>query len=141
MSAKPKSNESYVKGHYGFSYIFSPEEERFIKHMQEADQLKRRGYKADFTRAEYARRMGLREYTLDKCAESLCRLGLVVKTADSCRNRVYYRLDRSVYDRLVGIVSMTRNVDKLIQFFDFHVRQLGKSVGELTDDDIEGLVS
>jgi hypothetical protein len=135
-----KAEKSFEKAYIGFSYVISPDEERFIKHMKEIEYLRRLGQKVDFTRAEYARRMGLREYTLDKCAESLCRLGLVVKTADSCRNRVYYRLDRSAYDRLVGIVSMTRNVDKLIQFFDFHVRQLGKSVGELTGEDIEGLV-
>lgn len=80
----------------GFSYLLSPEEERFLKHMKEFEYIRRRGYSVNFTRAQYMRRMGLREYTFDRCARSLCRLGLIVKprtaaateyTTDSTKRR------------------------------------------------------
>lgn len=100
----------------GFSYLLSPEEERFLKHMKEFEYIRRRGYSVNFTRAQYMRRMGLREYTFDRCARSLCRLGLIVKTEDSSRNRVHYRLNEEAYERLVRIVTTTRNIDRLIAF-------------------------
>ena len=142
MNMKPvrKSNEPFEKSYPGFSYVLSPEEERFLKHMKEIAFLCRRGEKTDYTRAEYMRRMGLREYTFDRCAKSLCNLGLIVKTSDSSRNRVHYSLNEPVYDKLVRIVSTTRNIDRLIAFFDFHVFKLGKSIGSLEDDEIEGLM-
>ncbi len=125
---------------YGFSYVLSPDEGRFVQHLREIEFLRQRGHKVDYTRAEYAKRMGLREFTFDRCAKSLCRLGLVTKTDLSSRRRVDYRIDESAYKRLVQIVSVTRNIDKLIQFFDFHVSKLGKSIGEITDEDVAGMM-
>lgn len=135
-----KPNEPFEKSYPGFSYVLSPDEERFIKHMREIAFLRRRGEKTNFTRAEYMRRMGLREYTFDRCAKSLCELGLIVKTSDSSRNRVHYSLNEPVYDKLVRIVSTTRNIDRLIEFFAFHVFKLGKSIESLSDEEIEGLM-
>lgn len=130
---------SFEKCYPGFSYLLSPEEERFLKHMKEIAFLARRGEKTDFTRAEYRRRMGLREYTFDRCARTLCRMGLVVKTTDSSRNHVHYELNEEAYERLVQIVSATRNIDRLIEFFNFHVFQLGKTILELKDVEINRL--
>jgi len=139
VSNEKRVVESFVKAPFGFSYVLLPEEERFVKHLKEIEHLRRLGHKVDFTRAEYMRRMALREHTFDRCAASLCRLGLVIKTADSSRNKVHYRMNEAAYKRLAEIVSMTRNVDMLTRFFDFHVFKLGKSIDQLTDEDIEGL--
>ena len=140
MKPGRKPTESFEKSYPGFSYVLSPDEERFLKLMKEIAFLRRRGEKTDFTRAEYMRRMGLREYTFDHCAKSLCGLGLIIKTADSSRNKVHYSLNEPVYDKLVRIVSTTRNIDRLIEFFNFHVFKLGKSIEELNDEEIEGLI-
>lgn len=140
MTPGRKRNESFEKAHPGFSYVLSPEEERFLKHLLEIEYLRKLGQKVDFTRAEYMKRMALKEYTFDRCGRSLCALGLALKTSDSSRNRVHYRLNRPIYDKLVNIVSTTRNIDRLIEFFDFHVFKLGKSIEELTVEDIERLI-
>ena len=124
----------------GFSYLLSPEEARFLKHMKEFEYIRRRGHSVNFTRAQYMRRMGLREYTFDRCARSLCRLGLIVKTEDSSRNRVHYRLNEEAYERLVRIVTTTRNIDRLIAFFDLHCFKLGKDILSLTDEEIDTLL-
>ena len=131
--------ESFEKCYPGFSYLLSPEEERFLKHMKEIAYLARRGEKTNFTRAEYRRRMGLREYTFDRCARTLCQIGLVIKTTDSCRNYVHYELCEEAYARLVQVVSATRNVDRLIEFFNFHIFQLSKGLLDLTDEEINRL--
>lgn len=140
MNAANKRTGSFEKSYPGFSYVLTPEEERFLKHLKEIEFLKKLGHKVDFTRGEYMRRMGLREYTFDQCGKSLCRLGLVVKTSNSSRNRVHYRINEPVYEKLVRIVSTTRNVDRLIEFFSFHIFKLGKSIDELTDEEIARLV-
>lgn len=139
MGVYRRNNEPFEKSYPGFSYVLSPEEERFLKHMKEIAFLRRRGEKTDFTRAEYMRRMGLREYTFDRCAKSLCQMGLVIRTADSSRNRVHYDLNESTYDKLVWIVSQTRNTDRLIEFFDFHIFKLGKSIDSIREDEIRQL--
>lgn len=135
-----KVNKPFEKAYPGFSYALSAEEERFLKHMLEFAYLRRKGEKTDFTRAEYMRRMGLKEYTFDRCAKTLCELGLIVRTAECNRNRVHYILNEPVYDKLVRIVSTTRNIDRLIEFFDYHVFILGKSIKNLSEEDIEGLI-
>lgn len=140
MTNSRKTNVSFEKSYPGFSYVLSPDEERFLKHMKEIAFLRRRGEKTDFTRSEYMRRMGLKEYTFDRCAKSLCQLGLIRKTADSSRNRVHYNLNEPVYDKLVRIVSTTRNIDRLIVFFAFHVFKLGKSIESLRDEEINELM-
>ena len=69
-----------------------------------------------------------------------CRLGLIVKTEDSSRNRVHYRLNEEAYERLVRIVTTTRNIDRLIAFFDLHCFKLGKDILSLTDEEIDTLL-
>lgn len=123
----------------GVSYLLSPEEERFLKHMLEIEYMQGRGCDVNFTRAQYMRRMGLREYTFDRCARSLCRLGLIVKTEESSRNRVRYRIERQAYKRLERIVRTTRSPERLIAFFDFHCAKLGKSIPEISDEEIDSL--
>ncbi len=129
----------FVKYHLGLSYILSPTEARFIMHMVEIHHMTLWGFKTDFTRAEYMRRMGLREHAFDSAAKSLTRMGLVRRRSESSRNRVHYSLDTTVYDRLVVIVSATRNIDRLIGFIDFNIRKLGKSIASITDEEIEGI--
>lgn len=120
----------------GFSYLLSPDEERFLKHMRELEYMRGKGVEVSLTRAEYMRWMGLREYTFDRCARSLCRLGLIRRTEESGRNKVHYRLDKAAYERLVRIVTATRSIERLIAFFDYHCVELGKSIPELTDREI-----
>ena len=131
----------FVKYHLGLSYVLTPTEARFVMHMIEIHRLAEWGYKTDFTRPQYMKRMGLREHAFDAAARSLCDLGLVVRTEESCRNRVYYALDLGLYERLVAIVTCTQNVDKLVGFLDFNIRKLGRSIDSITDEELDKLVS
>ena len=132
-------NIAFLKAQVGFSYLLSPEEERVIKHLQEIEYYDSIGYESFYSRREYARIMGLSILVFDRCVKSLCRMGLIVKTEKSSRNRVQYRINGPAYHRLVKIVSVNRNCDRLKQFFDFHILQLGKTIEEVTDEDIKRL--
>ena len=63
-----------------------------------------------------------------------------MKTEDRSRNRVHYRLNEEAYERLVRIVTTTRNIDRLIAFFDLHCFKLGKDILSLTDEEIDTLL-
>lgn len=132
-------NIAFLKAQVGFSYLLSPEEERVIKHLQEIEYFDSIGYESFYSRREYARIMGLSILVFDRCVKSLCRMGLIVKTEKSSRNRVQYRINGPAYHRLVKIVSVNRNCDRLKQFFDFNILQLGKTIEEVTDADIKRL--
>ena len=132
-------NIAFLKAQVGFSYLLSPEEERVIKHLQEIEYYDSIGYESFYSRREYARIMGLSILVFDRCVRSLCRMGLIVKTEKSSRNRVQYRINGPAYHRLVKIVSVNRNCDRLKQFFDFHILQLGKAIEEVTDEEIKRL--
>ncbi len=132
-------NIAFLKAQVGFSYLLSPEEERVIKHLQEIEYFDSIGYESFYSRREYARIMGISILVFDRCVKSLCRMGLIVKTEKSSRNRVQYRINEPAYHRLVKIVSVNRNCDRLKQFFDFHILQLGKTIEEVTDEEIKRL--
>jgi hypothetical protein len=134
-------NAPFEKCFPAFSYVLSPQEERFIKHVKEFEFLdSKRSRPENMTRREYARRMALKLGTFDRCGRSLCKLGLVTKIsppeAPTC---IRYRIDWEVHDKLVAIVSMTRRIDLLTQFFNYHCQKLGKSISELTDHEIASL--
>ena len=134
-----KPQEPFIKTYPGISYLLSPDEERFLKHMVDIEFLERCGHKTDFTRREYMERMGLKEYTFDHCAKNLCDLELISKTSDSSRNKVHYTLNRPVYDKLILIATITRNHKRLIDFFGFNILKLGRTIESITDEEIDSL--
>jgi hypothetical protein len=127
----------FVKYHLGLSCILSPKEARFMMHMVEIHHLTLWGYKTDYTRTEYMKRMGLGEHAFDTAAGSLTELGLVVRTGS--RNSVHYALNVEMYDRLVEIVSWAQNVERLSGFLDFNLRKLGRSIDSITDGELDKL--
>ena len=138
-TATKRNRSRFVKYHLGLSYILSPAEARFMMHMDEIDHLEQLGFKTDFTRRELMKRMGLGEHTFDSAVRSLLAMGLIVRGPECSRNRVSYSLDRMVYGRLVIISSATRNINRLMQFFDTHLRKDGRSIASITDQEIEEL--
>lgn len=141
METKPhrRRREVFVKYHLGLSYLLSPAESRFLMHMVDFDHMKRCGYKTDFTRAQYMKRMGLREYTFDTAAKSLVELGLIDRSADSSRNRVFYDLNTETYERLITIISSIQNYEKLSTFLSFNIKKLGRSIDSITDEELDNL--
>jgi hypothetical protein len=134
-------NAPFEKCFPGFSYALSPEEERFLKHLKEFEYLDSKRVSAEnMTRKECARRMALKLGTFDRCGKSLCQLGIVTKISPpEAPTYVRYRIVWNVHDKLVSIVTMTRRIDLLLEFFKFHCRKLGKSIAELTDEEINTL--
>lgn len=141
---EPKGNrrrERYVKAHLGFSYVLTPAQERFLKHMVELHRLKslEAGFKTDLTRREYMKLMDLREFTFDATARELVDMGLIIRRGKSNRNRVYYDLNTEAYERLVDLASCTSSLERLARFIDFNIKKLGRCIDSITYEEMESL--
>ncbi|NDV80808.1 hypothetical protein D0T87_02295 [Bacteroides sp. 51] len=129
----------YVKIPIGFSYLLSPTQERFLIHMVDFDYLKRYGNDINWSKAEYMKRMGLTEYAFDRAAKKLVQMGLIDKSVNEAGNRVYYSLNKPVYDRLGVILSSTRNVNRLISFCETKFMKENRDIMSITDEELEEL--
>lgn len=107
-----------VKYPLALSYLFSPGEARFILHMVYIEMLKRYGYKMKLSKACFQRQMNLNEYTFNRTVKKLEEMGLISISYNKKGTRVYYTFDLDLYEKLVTILSVTDNVDKLIKFCD-----------------------
>lgn len=140
MDKEQKNIVPFVKYHTGLSYLLSPAESRFLIHMVDVQYMKSMGYYTDWTRAEYMKRMGLNEYSYERCVRKFINLGLLSKTNNAKGNRVYYALNMDIYEKLVTILSSTNNVDKLIEFCDTKLKK-GRTIASITQQEIDGLKS
>jgi len=129
----------FVKYYTGLSYMFSPAETRFILHMVDIEYKKQCGYYTNWTRTEYMKIMGLKEYAFDKCIDKLIQLELLSKTNNARGNKVYYSFDMEVYERLVNILNATCNIDKLTEFCKKNFIDTVRPINSITGEEIEEL--
>jgi hypothetical protein len=136
---KLKRSIPFVKYYLELSYLFSPEECRFIMHMTDIEFLKKSGYQTGWSKKEYIKRMGLSEYSFDKSVERLQKMGLLSRTHNSLGNKVFYSFDMDLYNRLVEILSMTCDIDKLIAFCNINFVEQSRSIESITEQEINDL--
>jgi hypothetical protein len=129
----------FVKYYTGLSCMFSPAETRFILHMVDIGYKKQCGYYTDWTRAEYMKIMGLREYTFDKCIDRLISLGLLSRTNNAKGNKVYYSFDMELYEILINILNSTCNIDKLMEFCKKNFIDSTRPIKSIAKEEIEEL--
>lgn len=142
MARTSKNNTfPFVKYYTGLSYMFSPAETRFILHMADIEYKKGCGYIMNLTRSDYMKIMGLNEYSFDKCIGRLVELELLSKTNNEKGNRVYYSFNMKLYEKLVGILSSSGNVDKLIAFCKKNFIEGARSIDSITEEEIQNLKS
>ncbi len=138
---RQKQEIPFIKYHPCLAHLFTPEESRFLLHMLEADFLKSCGYATDWSRAQYSKRMGLSKYSFDRCANKLTQMKLITKTHNKLGNRVYYQLNHTLYQKLIHMLSVTNNINKLIEFCDLHFRKNNRSIDSITPEEIKNLHS
>jgi hypothetical protein len=140
---KKKKNETapYVKYPLALSYLFNPVESRFILHMIEAEFLKKQGYDTGWTRAGYAKRMGLKECAFERCVKRMVDMELLAVRHNKLGNRVFFSFNMALYEKLVSILSATCHVDSLIDFCDTKFKKEARSIESITEQEIETLRS
>ena len=135
-------NESvpFIKYHAGLSFFFNPAEMVFALQMANYEYLKQVGYRINFSKSEYARRMGMKEYTFEKCARRFMELGMLAKSYNALGNRVFYSFDMELYNKLIRITAQATDKNKLAAFFK-RLKKESRRVESITDEEILGLCS
>jgi len=87
------------------------------------------------------KRMGLKENTFDKCVRRFVRMKLLYKTFNDSKNKVYYSWNMGLYFKLVRILSITNDVDKLRDFCQVNFIKKNRMIDEISEDEIEILVT
>lgn len=137
-----KSGEpSFVKCYNKLSCLFNPYETRFIQHMVEIEFIKSCGYDTNWSKITCMKRMGLKENTFDKCVRRFVRMKLLYKTFNDSKNKVYYSWNMGLYFKLVRILSITNDVDKLRDFCQVNFIKKNRMIDEISEDEIEILVT
>ncbi|GAB6013310.1 hypothetical protein [Viscerimonas tarda] len=130
---------SFVKYYPGLSVMFKPVETLFILHMVRFEFLKTAGFRIRWSKAEYARRMGLKECAFIRCVKRLSAMKLLEVSHNPEGNRVFYSFNMSLYYRLVEILSATSDHDRLTAFCNRQFKKAGRPIESITDDEIREL--
>lgn len=92
----------------------------------------------DWNREEYMKRMGLKEYNFDKSIKRLIKLGLLIKTNNEERNKVFFSFNVERYEKFVQVLSQIRNVDKLICFCNtYFSTESPRLIDDITQGEIQ----
>lgn len=133
------SEPSFVKCHNKLSYLFNPYETRFIQHMLEIEFIKKCGYDTSWSKITYMKRMGLKENSFDKCVRKFVKLRLLDKTLNDQKNKVFYSWNMELYFRLVKILSITNDIDRIIDFCQVNFIEKNRMIDEISETEIETL--
>jgi hypothetical protein len=136
---KQKKTIPFVKYYLELTYLFSAAEIQFIMHMVDIKFLKEAGYQTGWSKAEHMKRMGLNEYTFDKCVKRLQEMRLLSRTYNKLGNRVFYSFNMELYRRLVEILSVTCDIDRLIEFCDRNFKKQSRPIESITEEEIREL--
>lgn len=141
MTSKKTKDKSllFVNYHTCLPLIFSPAEERFILHMINIELQKQKGLFVPRGRAAHMQQMQLTEYAFDKCISKLIKIGLLTKRNNKKCNRVYYYFDLHLYDRLIEILSLDVNRERLTEFCRIIFLEKRRPIDSITDEEIMNL--
>lgn len=133
-----KETPSFVKYHAGLSLFFSPAEMVFALQMANYEHMKSAGYWIRFSKAEYARRMGMKPYTFEQCVRRFISLGLLAKKCNVLGNQVFYAFNMELYGKLIRIIAQTSDTDRLAAFFD-ELKRASRTVESIAEEEIRML--
>jgi hypothetical protein len=118
MENNKNENIPFVKYHTRLSLFFTPVEMIFAMQMADYERLKAGGRRIGLSKAEYARRMGMKDCAFERCVRRFSDLKLLTRQLNEQGNRVFYSFNMELYAKLIRIIAQTSNRDKLLAFFD-----------------------
>ena len=137
MENKKKESPVFIKYHPGLSYFFNPAEMVFLLQMSNFEYLKQSGYRVNLSKAQYAKQMGMKEYTFEKCVIRFTELGMLSKSHNALGNVVYYSLKMELYEKLIRIIASTGR--KQVAAFFESIKAESRSIESISEEEIKAL--
>jgi hypothetical protein len=138
MDSKQKENLPFVKYHTRLSLFFNPSEMVFALQMADYERLKSTGRRIVLSKAEYARRMGMKECTFERCVRRFIDLKLLTKHLNEQGNRVFYSFNMELYGKLIRIIAQTSGRGKLLAFFE-QLKKESRTQDRISEEEIRSL--
>lgn len=126
----------FTKCYLNLGRLFDPAEMIFILHMQQVEYLRHSGRGNRWSKKFLLKKMNLGEKVFDRCVRHLAKMELLIVTPDYHPD---YRWNTVLYERLVDILTSTDNLDALDGFCHRVFLDGKRSIGSVTDSEIEEL--
>lgn len=137
MNAKNKLPGKFVPFYVNLSLLFDSAEVVFILHLVDMENMKRNGYNATWSRDFVLLKMNLGIRLFERCVKRLISIGLVSRILKG--NKYIYTLDMELYEKLVGIFTITNDTYKIKSFCDTVFVKQKKNIQSITEEDLKEL--
>jgi hypothetical protein len=137
---KQKKNLPFIRYHTRLSLFFTPVEMIFALQMADYERLKASGRRISLSKAEYARRMGMKECAFERCVRCFIDLKLLTRQLNEQGNRVFYSFNMELYAKLIRIIAQTSDGGKLLAFFDTFKKE-SRRLESISEEEIRELGS
>lgn len=127
----------FVKYYPTLSCMFDASESIFILHMLDIAYMRSKGYNTVWSKGHLMKRMNIRLRTFDRCVKRMTDLGLLDRLP---QDGMYdYLWNMSLYNRLLRIMSATRDVNRLSEFCRKTFVLQKRSIQSVSEEEIESL--
>lgn len=131
---KPSKSYRFIKCYAGMIGAFSSAEVVFMLYMSDLAFLRSKGYDTVRSKRRHMECTHIRSRKFDRCVEKMTRMGLLQRVPVGGMYDYLWNMDS--YERLIEILSLTKDLGKLRTFCErvFEVEQ--RPVSSITNDDI-----
>lgn len=139
MAEKKKGNTqfSFVKCNLNLCCMFDANEIMFMMHMVHIAYMRAEGYNTVWSKKHLMRRMNIKLRTFDRCVKRMTELKLLDRMS---QDGMYdYLWNMRLYDRLLKIVSATRDINRLRAFCNRAFIEEKRDIQSVSDDEIRRL--
>lgn len=126
---------SFIKYYPCLSCMFDASEIVFILHMLDIAYIRSKGYNTVWSKGHLMKRMNIRLRTFDRCVKRMIELGLLDRLPQDGMYDYLWNMD--LYNRLLRIMSATRDINRLREFCRKIFLEQKRSIQSVSEDEIE----
>lgn len=137
MNTRNKLPGKFVPFYVNLSLLFDSAEVVFILHLVDMENMKRNGYSTAWSRDFVLLKMNLGIRLFERCVKRLISIGLLSRKLKG--HKYIYTLDMELYEKLVGIFTITNDIHKMKSFCDTVFVKQKKKIQDITEEDLKEL--
>lgn len=127
----------FIKYYPHLSCMFDASEIIFILHMLDIAYIRSKGYNTVWSKGHLMKRMNIRLRTFDRCVKRMVEMELLDRLP---QDGMYdYLWNTALYNRLLRIMSATRDIDRLREFCRKIFVEQKRSIQSVSEEEIESL--
>lgn len=138
FSRESTREASYVRVYPGFSYFLTANEICLLMHIADIEFLMRFKTYSFWTKKEWLDKTNMEEAVFDKAVRNL-KYWRIINEPDKTDDRVVYKINYRVFDKLVDICGATCNYNALKEFFTWLTIKEKRAILSVREKELEAL--